>query len=291
VSPSPFIKPPSSISRQLVILKSRGLDIQDHAQAEEFLTRVSYYRLSGYTRPYMLFSEGKCLDKFIPGTTFNDVETLYRFDLELRHLLLKYIEPIEIAFRTAICHEIALITQNAFWYLEEQWFSDPAWHQDFLKLCYDAYRRSEEEFIHAYADKHSDPANPTLPPCWMQVEIMSFGVWSKVYKHINDQGMRRAIAQRFCTSAWYLESWIHSIVVTRNLCAHHSRIWNRILPVRPRVSQRMRLGISATARIGAVIAAMYEILHALGQASVLIFELDELLNNYPRVQRAKMGLL
>ena len=32
-----------------------------------------------------------------------------------------------------------------------------------------------------------------------------------------------------------LSSWIHTLVYIRNLCAHHSRIWNRTLAIKPKV--------------------------------------------------------
>jgi len=36
-----------------------------------------------------------------------------------------------------------------------------------------------------------------------------------------------------------LSSWIHTLVYIRNLCAHHSRIWNRILAIKPRVPNKL----------------------------------------------------
>ena len=44
-----YPKPPLSIKEQIELLKSRGLIIQDEGFAEEVLSCVSYYRLSGYT--------------------------------------------------------------------------------------------------------------------------------------------------------------------------------------------------------------------------------------------------
>jgi len=30
-----------------------------------------------------------------------------------------------------------------------------------------------------------------------------------------------------------MSSWLHTVVYVRNLCAHHSRVWNRVLGIRP----------------------------------------------------------
>jgi len=36
-----------------------------------------------------------------------------------------------------------------------------------------------------------------------------------------------------------LSSWIHTLVYIRNLCAHHSRIWNRTLAIKPKVPNKL----------------------------------------------------
>ena len=33
--------------------------------------------------------------------------------------------------------------------------------------------------------------------------------------------------------------WIHTLVYIRNLCAHHSRIWNRTLAIKPKVPNKL----------------------------------------------------
>jgi len=36
-----------------------------------------------------------------------------------------------------------------------------------------------------------------------------------------------------------LSLWIHTLVYIRNLCAHHSRIWNRTLAIKPKVPNKL----------------------------------------------------
>ena len=36
-----------------------------------------------------------------------------------------------------------------------------------------------------------------------------------------------------------LSSWIHTLVYIRNLCAHHSRVWNRTLAIKPKVPNKL----------------------------------------------------
>ena len=54
----PFNKPPVSLSGQLGLLVSRGLTVNDAAEAIHYLTHVGYYRLSGYALPFQIGGTG-----------------------------------------------------------------------------------------------------------------------------------------------------------------------------------------------------------------------------------------
>jgi abortive infection bacteriophage resistance protein len=47
-------------------------------------------------------------------------------------------------------------------------------------------------------------------------------------------GLNYAIANNdFGIPYRVLSSWLHTLTVVRNMCAHHRRLWNRELPVKP----------------------------------------------------------
>ena len=92
-----YNKPALSIADQLTILKQRGLGISDISAAEQFLNNVSYFRFAAYLR---IFEEPD--HTFRSGTTFEQVSTLYYFDVELRKLLFSAIQRIEIALRSRV---------------------------------------------------------------------------------------------------------------------------------------------------------------------------------------------
>src|SRR5262249_4557265 len=45
----------------------------------------------------------------------------------------------------------------------------------------------------------------------------------------------RKVVKSFNAHKAFLPSWIHSLSYVRNICAHHSRLWNRTLAVKPRL--------------------------------------------------------
>lgn len=44
---------------------------------------------------------------------------------------------------------------------------------------------------------------------------------------------KKIIAEGFDLFAPLLESWLHTLTVIRNICAHHARLWNRELGIKP----------------------------------------------------------
>ena len=78
-----YTKQALSISEQIELLKSRGLNIADSSKAAKFLGEVSYFRFVQYLRP---MEEDKTTHQFKPNSRFEDAVALYNFDIELRGL-------------------------------------------------------------------------------------------------------------------------------------------------------------------------------------------------------------
>ena len=72
----------------------------------------------------------------------------------------------------------------------------------------------------------------------MLLEIASFGSLSVMYSNLNPGLAKREIANAFGLADKVFSSWIHSMVYLRNVCAHHSRLWNRVMSVQPLLPRR-----------------------------------------------------
>lgn len=95
------LKRSTTIDEQVALLRSHGMDV-DSDLANQWLSTVSYYRLSAYWYPAReVDAEGR-RDSFVHGTTFSDVVALYEADRKLRMLVHDGIERIEIAMRTRL---------------------------------------------------------------------------------------------------------------------------------------------------------------------------------------------
>ncbi|MCA6434957.1 MAG: Abi family protein [Bacteroidetes bacterium] len=232
MSKVPYIKPVLSYTDQLNQLKQRGLLIEDEAKANHLLEVISYYRLSGYWYPLLADKKNH---KFKLDATFNTAFKLYCFDRELRQMVLAELEKIEVAIRAKMTHVLSQ-KHGAFWFKDSQLFSDPLKHANALSKIGEEFNRSDEDFIKAFKIKYSDP----WPPSWMTSEITSFGSLSMLYKNLKPGKEKRDIAHYFGLPDSVFETWLHSIVYLRNVCAHHTRLWNRAMSIRPQAPRSPR---------------------------------------------------
>jgi len=238
----PFSKPATTFAEQVAILKSRGMIIPDPAKAEFYLQHLNYYRLGAYWLP---FEADHGSHTFVPGTTFEAVLNLYIFDRELRLLVLDAIERIEVSVRCQWAYQLAH-RHGPHAHLDQSLARRADyWRQNCQSLAQEV-SRSDETFIKHIRDAYEE----ALPPIWASCEVMSLGLLSRWYANLKPMPTRRAIADVYRLDESVLASWIHHLTYVRNVCAHHSRLWNREFIVTPVNPKGKPAGLRAEFRIG-----------------------------------------
>ena len=259
-----YPKPWKSYSEQLALLQSRGMTVNDTDRALDYLERIGYYRLSGYwfafrersgtccplslqgTKPAKIREDKLALDTFKPGTTFQNAVDLYVFDKKLRLLVLDAIERIEIALRVDVSHTLG--RTDPFAYLNPSHFHrkfseelDPKTgltpHHAWLNKQAQLIKRSKEEFVQHNKTKYGLPL-----AMWVACEVWDFGTLSSLFSgmHESDQD---AIAHLYgVRNGRTLSTWFRSLNYLRNVCAHHSRLWNRNIVDQPKLPSAQELG-------------------------------------------------
>jgi len=227
MSKTSYNKPSLTYSEQIHQLKARGLTIENEKKALHLLENISYYRLSGYWYPLLVDKQNHI---FKPTATFDTAFKMYCFDRELRQMVLAELEKIEVAVRAKMTY-IMSHKHGAFWFQQAHLFSNPLAHAETLANIGKEFNRSDEEFIFAFKSKYLD----TFPPSWMTMEITSFGSLSMLYKNLKPGKEKREVAHYFGLADAVFETWLHSIVYLRNVCAHHTRLWNRAMSIRPQL--------------------------------------------------------
>jgi abortive infection bacteriophage resistance protein len=75
----------------------------------------------------------------------------------------------------------------------------------------------------------------------MSLEVVSMGLLSKLYSNLKKGDEKKKVANEFgLPNPMFLESWIHAFANLRNLCAHHSRIWNRRFTIKPKLPRNAK---------------------------------------------------
>ena len=135
-------------------------------------------------------------------------------------------------------------------------------------------------------------ANP-FPPTWMTFEVSSFGTLSMMSPWLRKGHARRHVANFYGVSDSVLESWRHSIVYVRNICAHHSRLWNRRLSINAIVPRRTRLPFVAipsdTKKVYYVLSIILYLLQTINPNNTFVTRFKSLLAKYPSVEVTAMG--
>jgi len=253
-----YDKPWKSYQEQLDKVTSRGLIVTDTDKALHYLERIGYYRLSGYWYPFrersgtccpLVAPDGKkfkrgdtdrlVLDTFKSGARFQDAVDLYVFDKKLRLLVLDALERIEIGLRVDISHTLG--KKDAFAYLKPELLFEGfshrldektglTEHHQWLTKHASLITRSKEEFIKHNKTKYGFPL-----PIWVACEIWDFGTLSSLFTGMTEAD-QDAIASKYSVSNGRIfASWLRSLNYLRNVCAHHSRLWNRNIVDQPRL--------------------------------------------------------
>jgi len=241
-----FTKPPLTVDQQIALLNKRGMVIDDLAAARNALHALNYYRLSAYWLPFESPPSGSAArsHQFVSGTTFKHCLDLYAFDDNLRRLCFDGITALEICIRSQFAAQLSLAYGSHF-YLEPRLFKSTLrssmgqvfWdHSSAVADIRKSVMNSREIFIKHYLANYDDPKD--YPPIWMVSEIMSFGELSRWIKNLNAPKDRQKIADFFDLDESVFDTAIHHFSVLRNICAHHSRLWNRDLVFPLKLPQR-----------------------------------------------------
>jgi abortive infection bacteriophage resistance protein len=246
-----------SYGEQLDQLVARGMSVTDREKALDFLKRIGYYRLSGYwfafrerseplclldesgQRPGKVREERVVLDEFRTGATFQNAVDLYVFDKQLRLLVMDALERIEVALRVDLSHSLG--KRDKFAYLRPELFHDEfsvkldketglTRHHEWLGKHAQLIGRSKEEFVRHNKAKYGLPL-----AIWVACEVWDFGALSTLFNGMCEVDQDAIAVQYGVGNGRIFATWLRSLNYLRNVCAHHSRLWNRNIVDQPKL--------------------------------------------------------
>lgn len=225
-----YPKVATTVHEQIAILKQRGIVISNDEKAQEVLLDIGYFRLGFYCFPFEKeYPKRKNRTHFyIENTEFDDIVKLYYFDYDLRNILMKYINRIEINFRTYLIYFISNKYKDS-----PTWFADPT-------IMNSRYVNSFDE--HVYNEKfktnpiikrhHKQHINDKYAPAWKTIEFMTFGSILQLFENLKSEIAKSEIAKHYgIKSVNVFQNYMETIKLIRNTCAHNGVLFDLSLPL------------------------------------------------------------
>ena len=206
-----------NLDEQVEIFRYKGLVINDEFYAKEVLLRENYFFLNGYRHLFMKSSTNK---KYIEGTTFEELYSLFLFDRQFRNIIFKNLLIIENNIKSIISYQLSKkygYKEND--YLKPKNFTGQKTKQ---KQVLDLIKKMKRQ-VRVNGSQHSATLhylnNYGYIPLWVLVKVLSFGIVSELYSvlKIEDQ---MAIANIYNVEVKDFINYLPILANYRNLCAH-----------------------------------------------------------------------
>lgn len=199
---------------------SKGFSDADTEQARYFLRRIGYAYASDYFR-------------FFSGSGDDGLKAIHQaiiFDRRVQSVLMRYIGLFELQFRAQYAYFMSL-EGGAFAHRDPSNFKNRSYFDSFLREYGGEVGRQLKNkngkmahLVELYGDA----------PVWQAVQVMSFGMLSKLYRNTRSKTVRTSVADSFGVSYDELTSWMRTITYVRNKCAHFAQVAGTRLVVAPR---------------------------------------------------------
>lgn len=212
-----------SLDEQIQILKSKGLVIDDEEKAKDILFRENYFFISGYRHLFMRTYKEK---KFLAGTTFDELYSMFVFDRRIRNIMFKNILIIENNIKSIISYQLS----KKYGFKEKDYLNPKNFNQDSLKSrqVHDVLNKMRRQ-IKINGSQHSATlhyiSNYGYIPLWVLVKVLSFGIVAEFYNILKTDD-QYSIAQVYGIDSESLQIYLALLSNYRNLCAHEDILYD-----------------------------------------------------------------
>lgn len=217
---------------QIRILKNRNLIIDDEQAAIAFLAANNYYNVINAYKDIFI-QAGVTPEKYIDGTKFQEIISLYTFDKNLRLIFSEFLIEVERTFKSIISYEFAKTYPNHdLDYTNINNFDIINEPIESSQLATGLYNRLQKE--NATGNKmigHYIRHYGGRVPLWVFSNIMSFGTASKFFmcmKEIDKRNVAKNLSHTLHNNIQFndISNSIKILVLLRNKAAHDQRIYD-----------------------------------------------------------------
>ena len=211
-----------NLDEQIEIFKHKGMVVHDERYAKQILLRENYFFLNGYRH---LFYKSETEKKFITGTTFEELYSLFLFDRSFRNVIFKYLLVIENNLKSITSYQLS----KKYGYREKDYLRaknfthDPARQRQVNDLLKKMKRQ-----IRVNGSQHSATlhyvSNYGYIPLWILVKVLSFGIVSEMFSILKPEDQHE-ISKVYNVDVEDLLVYLPILANYRNLCAHEDILY------------------------------------------------------------------
>lgn len=206
-----------NLDEQIELFKYKGLTITNPEYTKKILLRENYFFINGYRHIFMK-SEGN--KKYIEGTTFEELYSLFLFDRQFRNIIFKNLLTLENNVKSIISYQLS----KKYGYKENDYLKmknfDPK--PDKSRQINDLIKKMKRQ-IRVNGPQHSATmhyiSNYGYIPLWVLVKVLSFGIVSELYTVLKPED-RLQIAKLYNLDSETFSKYLVMLSNYRNLCAH-----------------------------------------------------------------------
>lgn len=210
----------TTIDEQIKILRERGMTFDcKESKLKEILLDIGYYKLGFYWHHFQKDRN----HNFFEGTKISDVIKLYYLDVNLKSVLAKAINRIEVNFKTKLIYFGSnKYKDNPFWFCDSNFVG--AYFIDEFPRVYTNKFINDNRPIKSHHKKYP---KHTYAPAWKTLEFLSLGSIIVLYSCLKDSNLKKEIAVCFgIKKPAIFENYLKTIVFIRNICAHNDLLYD-----------------------------------------------------------------
>lgn len=216
-----------SINQQIGRFQELGLDVScyDEDKLKEILLDIGYYRLGFYSFYFKEIGS----DRYLPNIKVSDIVELYYLDIDLKYILLKYINRIEINFRTKLIYYVSMkYKDDSLWYVDPE-IMNQEYINDFSRTIYTEKFRLNNTGLRKHHEKYPEDR---FAPCWKVFEYLSFGAIITIFENIIDDSVKQRVSEKYnVRDLPKFLKYLHAVRHLRKICAHSGVLFDYSLPV------------------------------------------------------------
>lgn len=218
-----------TLDEQIDILKGKGLTVKDETKTREILLRENYFFISGYRH---LFTIEK--DKFLDGTTFEELYATFLFDRAIRNTFFKNILVVENNIKSITSYQLS----RKYGFKEKDYLNSNNFSQDSLQTrqVYDVLNKVKRQ-IRVNGRKHTATFHYIehygYIPFWILVKVLSFGIMAEFFDILKYED-QEDISNFYKINPEVLGIYLSLLSNFRNVCAHEDILYDhrtqRVIP-------------------------------------------------------------